>query len=127
MVWLVLAAHAVDRIASRLNAPIVQAHEWGGTFKNLVMHAHFRRFRPGLRMVVNLFGGHYWRTQVKTHAALTGHAPCIPKPLMIHTSPASLLDVPSCAQAHAFAKLSSLATDATPCVAHQASQKTTAS
>ena len=42
----------------------VQVHEWGGTFKNLVMHAHFRRFRPGLRIAVNLFGGHYWRTQV---------------------------------------------------------------
>ena len=41
-------------------------HEWGGTFKNLVMNAHFRRFRPGLRVTVNLFGGHYWRTQVRS-------------------------------------------------------------
>ena len=45
-------------------ARTVQVHEWGGTFKNLVMHAHFRRFRPGLRVAVSLFGGHYWRTQV---------------------------------------------------------------
>ena len=44
-------------------------HEWGGTFKNLVMHAHFRRFRPGLRVAVSLFGGHYWRTQVTCVAA----------------------------------------------------------
>lgn len=43
----------------------MQVHEWGGTFKNLVMTAHFRRFRPGLRVAVNLFGGHYWRTQVR--------------------------------------------------------------
>ena len=41
-----------------------QAHEWGGAFKNMVMHGHFRRFRPGLRIAINLFGGHYWRTQV---------------------------------------------------------------
>lgn len=43
-------------------------HEWSGVFKNLVMAAHFRRFRPGLRVAVNLFGGHYWRTQVRGNA-----------------------------------------------------------
>ncbi len=44
----------------------VQVHEWSGVFKNLVMASHFRRFRPGLRVAVSLFGGHYWRTQVST-------------------------------------------------------------
>ncbi len=44
-----------------------QAHERSGVFKNVVMHAHFRRFRPGLRVAVNLFGGHYWQTQVSCH------------------------------------------------------------
>ena len=48
----------------------MQVHEWGGTFKNLVMNAHFRRFRPGLRVAVNLFGGHYWRTQVRSPLAI---------------------------------------------------------
>jgi len=42
----------------------LQVHEWSGVFKNLVMASHFRRFRPGLRVAVSLFGGHYWRTQV---------------------------------------------------------------
>ena len=43
----------------------MQVHEWSGVFKNMVLHAHFRRFCPGLRIAVNLFGGHYWRTQVR--------------------------------------------------------------
>lgn len=43
----------------------LQVHEWSGVFKNAVMAVHFRRFRPGLRVAVNLFGGHYWRTQVR--------------------------------------------------------------
>ena len=53
----------------------MQAHEWGGTFKNMVMAAHFRRFRPGLRVAVNLFGGHYWRTQVRNHLTCTAPPP----------------------------------------------------
>lgn len=53
----------------------MQAHEWGGTFKNMVMAAHFRRFRPGLRVAVNLFGGHYWRTQVSYHFTCTASPP----------------------------------------------------
>ena len=44
-----------------------QVHEWSGVFKNMLLHSHFRRFRPGLRVAVNLFGGHYWRTQVRLH------------------------------------------------------------
>ena len=61
----------------------MQVHEWGGTFKNLVMHAHFRRFRPGLRVAVSLFGGHYWRTQVTCMTKLEGKRPwfsctCVP-------------------------------------------------
>ncbi|CAL5218412.1 g88 [Coccomyxa viridis] len=58
-------SHAVLKwlVQHQESCDIVQVHEWGGTFKNLVMHAHFRRFRPGLRVAVSLFGGHYWRTQ----------------------------------------------------------------
>lgn len=47
----------------------LQVHEWSGVFKNTVMAGHFRRFRPGLRFAVNLFGGHYWRTQVRGNAS----------------------------------------------------------
>ena len=54
----------------------MQVHEWGGTFKNLVMNAHFRRFRPGLRVAVNLFGGHYWRTQVRSPVLVPPALPC---------------------------------------------------
>jgi hypothetical protein len=57
-------------------------HEWSGVFKNVLLHSHFRRFRPGLRVAVNLFGGHYWRTQVRaatawmrSHPIQPSHAP----------------------------------------------------
>lgn len=56
----------------------LQVHEWSGVFKNVVMAAHFRRFRPGLRVAVSLFGGHYWRTQVPTCPPLLLGCPPFP-------------------------------------------------
>jgi hypothetical protein len=55
-----------------------QVHEWSGVFKNVVMYAHFRKFRPGLRVAVNLFGGHYWQTQVSSLQACSSAVPKLP-------------------------------------------------
>lgn len=81
---LMLTGHGHSMLTLRQKACTAQVHEWGGTFKNLVMHAHFRRFRPGLRVAVSLFGGHYWRTQVTSMAPLRADSPsalliCMPR------------------------------------------------
>lgn len=43
---------------------MLQVHEWGGVFTDIVTYSHFRQFRPGLRIAINSHGGHYWSTQV---------------------------------------------------------------
>ncbi|CAL8463815.1 g3349 [Coccomyxa elongata] len=42
---------------------VLQVHEWGGVFTDIVTYSHFRQFRPGLRIAINSHGGHYWSTQ----------------------------------------------------------------
>ena len=41
----------------------MQVHEWGGVFADIITYSHLRQLRPGLRIVVNPHGGHYWSTQ----------------------------------------------------------------
>jgi len=51
---------------------LLQVHEWGGVFTDIVTYSHFRQFRPGLRISINSHGGHYWSTQVIIQL-LSGH------------------------------------------------------
>jgi hypothetical protein len=42
---------------------IVHGHEWGGVMAATVTYASWGGFRPGLAIVVQEHGGHFWSSQ----------------------------------------------------------------
>ncbi|CAL8462880.1 g2414 [Coccomyxa elongata] len=42
---------------------VVHAHEWGGVFVDVITSVAYRQLKPGLRVVVEAHGGHFWSTQ----------------------------------------------------------------
>ena len=44
-------------------------HEWGGAFTDLLTFHHFGGFRPGLEVVLQQHGGHFWSTQDEARPA----------------------------------------------------------
>ncbi|KAK9907269.1 hypothetical protein WJX75_000339 [Coccomyxa subellipsoidea] len=42
---------------------LVHVHEWGGVFVDIITSAAYRQLKPGLRVVVEAHGGHFWSTQ----------------------------------------------------------------